>query len=108
MNYSLSTAQAKKLITNKLTHFYSVSPEEADNIHFYKAISLILKDMMMSGRKEFSDKAKKKGSKKVCYLSMEFLMGRSLKNTLYNLNLTDTIREALDEFGVRQIGSLLP
>jgi len=101
MNYSLSTAQAKKLITNKLTHFYSVSPEEADNIHFYKAISLILKDMMMSGRKEFSDKAKKKGSKKVCYLSMEFLMGRSLKNTLYNLNLTDTIREALDEFGVK-------
>ncbi len=101
MNYSLSSAQAKKLIANKLTHFYSVSPEEADNIHFYKAISLILKDMMMSGRKEFSDKAKKKGDKKVCYLSMEFLMGRSLKNTLYNLNLTDTIREALNEFGVK-------
>jgi len=101
MNYSLSLAQAKKLIANKLTHFYSVSPEEADNIHFYKAVSLILRDMMMSGRKEFSDKARKKGSKKVCYLSMEFLMGRSLKNTLYNLNLTDTIKEALAEFGVK-------
>ncbi len=101
MNYSLSLSQAKKLIANKLTHFYSVSPEEADNIHFYKAVSLILRDMMMSGRKEFSDKAKKKGGKKVCYLSMEFLMGRSLKNTLYNLNLTDTIREALAEFGVK-------
>ena len=39
--------------------------------------------------------------KKVYYLCMEFLMGRSLKNTLYNLNMTETARKVLDGFGVK-------
>lgn len=34
------------------------------------------------------------------YLCMEFLVGRSLKNHLYNLGLTDVFREALQEISV--------
>ncbi len=33
------------------------------------------------------------------YLSMEFLMGRSLLNTLYNLDIKDAYKEALMELG---------
>ncbi len=37
--------------------------------------------------------------KRVYYLSMEFLMGRSLLNSLYNLDLKETYTEALQQLG---------
>ena len=101
MNYKLTKKEAKELIVNKLSHFYGVSPEEATYEHYYKAIALILRDMMMQGRKEFHNEAKKSDSKKIYYLCMEFLMGRSLKNNLYNLNLTKTMESALKDFGIK-------
>ena len=101
MNYKLTKKEAKELIVNKLSHFYGVSPEEATYEHYYKAIALILRDMMMQGRKEFHNEAKKADSKKIYYLCMEFLMGRSLKNNLFNLNLTKTMESALKDFGIK-------
>ncbi len=101
MNYSLTKAQAKELIEAKLSHFIGVSPEEATNEQFYKAVVYIVRDMMAKGRVEFSQAASKKGSKRIYYLCMEFLMGRSLKNNLYNLNLTKTFASALKEFNVK-------
>ena len=62
MNYKLTKKEAKELIVNKLSHFYGVSPEEATYEHYYKAIALILRDMMMQGRKEFHNEAKKSDS----------------------------------------------
>jgi len=101
MNYKLTKKEAKELITNKLSHFFGVTPEEATYEHFYKAIALIIRDMMMQGRKEFHNESKKSDSKKVYYLCMEFLMGRSLKNNLYNLNLTKTMESALKDFDIK-------
>lgn len=101
MNYKLTKKEAKELITNKLSHYFGVSPEEATYEHYYKSIALILRDMMMQGRKEFHNESKKSDSKKIYYLCMEFLMGRSLKNNLYNLNLTKTMESALKDFGIK-------
>ena len=101
MNYKLTKKDAKELITNKLSHFFGVTPDEATYEHYYKAIALILRDMMMQGRKEFHNESKKSDSKKVYYLCMEFLMGRSLKNNLFNLNLTKTMESALKDFGIK-------
>ncbi len=101
MNYKLSKVQAKELLENKLLHFFGVSPEEATYDHYYKAISMILRDMMAIGRSEISEKTDKTGKKRVYYLSMEFLIGRSLKNNLYNLNLTKTFQNVLSEYGVK-------
>lgn len=100
MNYSLTKKQAKELINGKLSHFFGVSPEEATDEQYYKAVSLIVKELMHDGWKEFRQKADKSASKKIYYLSMEFLMGRSLKNNLYNLNLTKTFTSALKDFGI--------
>lgn len=101
MNYSLSKKKAKELVEAKLSHFMGVSPEEATDEQYYKAIALIVRDMMSQGRAEFSEKAAKAGTKKVYYLCMEFLMGRSLKNNLYNLNLTDVFASVLADYGVK-------
>ncbi|MBR6619227.1 MAG: glycogen/starch/alpha-glucan phosphorylase [Clostridia bacterium] len=101
MNYSLTTAQAKELISNKLSHFFGVTPEEATYEHYYKAVAMVVRDMLTKGRAEFAKESKKTDTKKVYYLSMEFLMGRSLKNNLFNLNLTSTMEKALSSFGIK-------
>lgn len=101
MNYALSKKKAKELLTAKLSHFMGVTPEEATDEQYYKAIALIVRDMMSAGRAEFSEEAAKAGTKKVYYLCMEFLMGRSLKNNLYNLNLTEVFESVLSDYGVK-------
>lgn len=100
MKTGISVSQAKKLIANKLSHFFGVSPVDADNEQFYKAVAMILKDMLSEMNSDFRDTAKGQDSKKVYYLCMEFLMGRSLKNNLYNLKLTKVFEEALESFDV--------
>lgn len=100
MKTGISVSQAKKLIANKLSHFFGVSPADADNEQFYKAVAMILKDMLSEMNSDFRDTAKGQDSKKVYYLCMEFLMGRSLKNNLYNLKLTKVFEEALESFDV--------
>lgn len=101
MNYALSKKKAKELLSAKLSHFMGVSPDEATDEQYYKAIALILRDMMSQGRAEFSEEADKAGTKKIYYLCMEFLMGRSLKNNLYNLNLTEVFESVLSDYGVK-------
>ena len=62
---------------------------------------LVLLEIMNERRAEFKKTADGEEAKTVYYLSMEFLMGRSLKNTLFNLDLTETMRKALAKFKVK-------
>ena len=64
MNYSLSKKKAKELVEAKLSHFMGVSPEEATDEQYYKAIALIVRDMMSQGRTEFFGKGRKGGNEK--------------------------------------------
>lgn len=98
---AITKAQLEEMISSKLSHFFGVSPKDATNEQFYRALSIIVRDMVRDSRREFDKVSTEKGQKKVYYLCMEFLMGRALKNTLYNLNLTETAREALASFGVK-------
>ena len=101
MDYSLTKKAAEEQITAKLSHFFGVTPEEANYEQFYKAIAMITRDMLRQGRHEFEQRCEESGSKRVYYMCMEFLMGRSLKNTLYNLNLIPVMEEALEDFGIK-------
>lgn len=100
MKYALTKKQTQELISNNLSHYFGVTPEDATYEQFYKSVAMIVREMMRDGRKEFEEVADKANSKRIYYLSMEFLMGRSLKNTLYNLNLTKTFNSALKDFGI--------
>ena len=88
-------------LTAKLMTAFSVTPEQATNEHFYHALALVLRDRMRASRVQYISKAHKEQAKQVYYLCMEFLMGRSLKNTLFNLNLTDDTEALLSEYGVK-------
>ncbi len=91
----------KKELTEKLLHNFSVQPEEATNEHLYNALVLVLRDRMRSRRVEYIRRTHQQDAKQVYYMSMEFLMGRSLKNTLYNLNLTEAAAAVMKGFGVK-------
>ena len=101
MDYNLSVEQIKEAIQDKLAHTFVVSSENATDEEYYKASVLIVRELMMKGRSEFVQNAEKSGTKQIYYLCMEFLLGRSLRNTLYNLNLEDNFRKALAEFDIK-------
>ncbi|MBQ8504306.1 MAG: glycogen/starch/alpha-glucan phosphorylase [Clostridia bacterium] len=101
MNYSLTKKEAKELITGKLSHYFGVSAEEATDEQYYKAVALIVRELMHDGLREFRKEKGNEEQKKIYYLSMEFLMGRSLKNNLYNLNLTKVFSDALKDMGIK-------
>ncbi len=88
-------------LEEKLLHNFSVQPQEATNEHLYNALVLVLRDRMRRNRVKYIHNAHEQDAKQVYYMSMEFLMGRSLKNTLYNLNLTEDACAVLKEYGVK-------
>ena len=90
----------KEQIEKKLSHNFGVSASVASDELFYKASVLVLLDIMRERRSEFKKEVAEKEAKTVYYLSMEFLMGRSLKNNLYNLDLTEKMSKALKSFNV--------
>lgn len=90
-----------EMIEKKLSHNFGVTPEQASDELYYKATVLVLLEIMNERKAKFRKKVDETGAKTVYYLSMEFLMGRSLKNTLYNLDLIEKMGKALKKFGVK-------
>jgi len=98
-NYT--AAKLAGMIEKKLSHNFGVTPVEASDELFYKASVLVLLDIMRERRTAFRDEASQQGAKTIYYLSMEFLMGRSLKNNLFNLDLEAPMAKALSTFKVK-------
>lgn len=96
-----SKAELKAEIEKNLMLLFSVEPEQASDDQFYKATSLMVRNILTEKQKNFSAYTHSNGNKEVYYLSMEFLMGRSLKNSLYNLEIVGLVSAALDEMGVK-------
>ena len=76
-------------IAKVLREEMSVEPENAFDEQFYKACAIVLRDLLGPKRKGSNAENYARGKKQVYYLSMEFLMGKSLKNNLYNLGLVE-------------------
>lgn len=101
MKSKISVPLAKKMINDKLSHFFGVTPETASVEQIYKAVSMIIRDELAEKNSDFRKTADSQDTKQIYYLCMEFLMGRSLKNNLYNLGLTDVFEQALKSFDVK-------
>ncbi len=91
----LNAQQAQELIAGKLSRYFGVSPAEATREQIYRAVVFSVRDIMLEKRQQFHVKVKKARAKRVYYLCMEFLMGRSLKNSVYNLGIGKALEEAL-------------
>ena len=98
---ALTEKDAKELIKGKLSRYFGVSPQEASKDQVYKAVVMVVRDILLEKRQQFHKKVKAKRAKKVYYLCMEFLMGRYLKNSLYNLGFTNIFDKAVSSYGLK-------
>ena len=97
---ALNKTQVKENIEVKLSRYFGCTPEEASKDQMYKAVAMTIRDMLSSKRNDFKHEVNKAGAKRVYYMSMEFLLGRSLKTNLGNLGLSEEYRAALKDYGV--------
>ncbi len=67
----------------------------------YSAVALAIRDRLVGRWHETQRRIRSQGSRKVYYLSLEFLMGRTLLNAAINLDLDASARKLLEEIGVR-------
>ncbi len=79
---------------------FMVSYENASDRQFYEALSSIIVNELVRKRHSYTTRVHSEGRKQVYYISMEFLMGRSLKTSLYNLGMVKAAEGALKDFGV--------
>ena len=87
------------LITGKLRRNFGRDVEEASSLHVFKACALVLRDMMSERQMATQDRVTEKHQRQVHYLSLEFLMGRSLMKNAYNLGVLDALTEAIEGLG---------
>lgn len=93
----LTTTKALALLEETLSKNMETTVKEAKSFDIYKALCLISKDILADKREKFHSKVSKSSSKRVHYLCMEFLLGRNLKSTLFNLKLDTVFKEVLAE-----------
>jgi glycogen phosphorylase len=101
MEKMLTKEEIRGLITTKLSRHYGISIEEADSAQIYKSCARSILEILLEKRTRYNQKFKEKKSKKVYYLCMEFLIGRSLKNNLFNLGLEEVFQEVLSEWDIK-------
>lgn len=85
----------KEDFPKKLQALYSVTPEEASDKQVYQVLSSVIVDILGAKRQSFINHTHSVGGKQIYYLSMEFLMGRSLKTSIYNLGIAEEVRAML-------------
>jgi starch phosphorylase len=95
----IETEAFQQAILAKLTYDVGTNPAHATDHDWFVATALAVRDRAMD-RWMTSKGQGQTVRKHVCYLSLEFLIGRLLSDTLNNLRLTDTAREALAGLGV--------
>ena len=95
----ITEKDAKKLIEGKLSRYFGVIPSEASSDQIYKAVVMSVRDIMLEMRQRFHIETKAAKAKRVYYLCMEFLMGRSLKNSVFNLGVGEAFEGALKDYG---------
>ncbi|HEU4415449.1 MAG TPA: glycogen/starch/alpha-glucan family phosphorylase, partial [Candidatus Angelobacter sp.] len=82
-------------------HYTLARPESAAvPRELFKPVSLAIHDFLIDGLLKTEQRYREQNLKRLCYLSMEFLMGRWLSDNLCNLRLNEACRSVLAEFGI--------
>ena len=90
-----------RLLKEKLTSEYAVDISVASDVQIYRCLALITRQIMSDRQKAFQAKTLGGGRKQVYYLCMEFLMGRSLRTSLFNLGINEVAEAVLADAGIR-------
>ena len=95
----ITKQELRERIEAKLVTRGILDPNAATEEQIYNATVFALKDIMLEYRNDFKKRIKASSAKKVCYLCMEFLVGRALKNDAVNLGVYDELCSIFSDFG---------
>lgn len=93
-----TSEEVQELISEKLTKYFATQPNRATSDQMYKAVALVVRDILLKKKQENNLRIQQGKLKRVYYLCMEFLIGRSMKNNLYNLGLEQPFKDALKSY----------
>lgn len=100
MNSNAKTStEIKKDLEDKLSRYFGCTASEASRDQMYKATAMTVRDLLTAKRSEYKKKVNRENGKRVYYMCMEFLLGRSLRTNLCNLGLDRAYADALSALG---------
>lgn len=97
---NINKEEFKKSIEDYTKVLFRKSVSEASKQQLFQAVSYSVKDLIIDQWMATHREYEEKDVKTVYYLSMEFLMGRALGNTIISMRANNSIKEALDEMGI--------
>ena len=89
----------KEAIQQKLRLNYGCTEKQATDGEIMKACALALRDIMAVRSVDTQEQTQERQEKRVHYMSLEFLMGRSLMKNAYNLGILPQLTQAVEELG---------
>ena len=89
----------KEAIQQKLRLNYGCTEKQATDGEIMKACALALRDIMAVRSVDTQERTQEQQEKRVHYMSLEFLMGRSLMKNAYNLGILPQLTQAVEELG---------
>jgi starch phosphorylase len=94
-----SVERIKKSVVHHLLSFQGRDPERSGEEDVYRALAYTMRDLMVEKWIETQKAFYAKEQKRVYYLSLEFLIGRSLRTAVTNLGLYQDVQKAVTELG---------
>ena len=95
----MAVEELQKTINHHLLSFLGRDPSRASNRDLCKAISYVMRDNLIERWIETQKSYYDRHKKRVYYLSLEFLVGRSLGNSMINLGFQGPLTEAVEQLG---------
>jgi len=89
------------LMDEEISRYWNIEPKSANSNQIYRALSVVIRDILLKKHNKFKSNVEKNNQKQVYYMCMEFLIGKSLRNNLYNLNIEKEAEIALKKYSVK-------
>ncbi len=97
----LSDAESfKRALVSSLVHNVGEDPSKASNRDWFQALATLLAGVLNERNIRTAGSYSGKNVKKVYYLSMEHLIGRSLTKVIFDLGLHDVVTDGLEQLGL--------
>ncbi|MBO5544691.1 MAG: glycogen/starch/alpha-glucan family phosphorylase, partial [Oscillospiraceae bacterium] len=96
MNSQISRDEIRSAIADKLCAQFSIAPDVASTEQIFQASAIVIRELMS---RYLAVEDPHRVEKEVHYMSMEFLIGRSLMKNAYNLGIADALVGALEDLG---------
>ena len=97
----LTKKEFEKILKDKVVSECGVTLDAASAEQIYRCMAMIVRQIMSDRQKQFQAKTLGEGKKQVYYLCMEFLMGRSLRTSLFNLGLNEVAEQVLADADIK-------